>query len=100
VHLIDKEDGSVDGIPAILLEKQYSIPWMELIRRKIDEIYAGKSGINPYGAKNKAEFFAVISEYFFERPHLLKRHHPELYSLLKKIFKQDMARRNFRRKPK
>ena len=76
VHLIDKSDGSVDGIPSLLLEKQYSIPWIDLINKKIDEIYDGKSDINPYGGTDRAEFFSVVSEYFFERPKLLAKNHP------------------------
>lgn len=89
VHLIDKADGAVDGLPELLLAKQYTLPWMDLIKKKIDEIYNGSSDINPYGATNKTEFFAVISEYFFERPQLLKTKHPELYKMLEKIFKTD-----------
>ncbi len=91
VHLIDKADGNIDGIPSLLLEKQYAIPWIDLIKKKIDEIYDGQSDINPYGATNKTEFFAVISEYFFERPKLLKQKHPKLYNLLERIFDQKMA---------
>lgn len=94
VHLIDKSDGAVDGVPALLLEKQYAIPWIDLINKKIDEIYEGMSDINPYGATNRAEFFSVISEYFFERPKLLAKNHPELYELLEEIFNQDMDGRN------
>ena len=93
VHLIDKADGVIDGIPSLLLEKQYSIPWIELIRKSIDEIYEGISDVNPYGATNKSEFFAVISEYFFERPKLLQDKHPELYGYLEKIFHVDLASR-------
>ncbi len=93
VHLIDKADGNIDGIPAILLEKQYTIPWIDLIQKKIEDIYDGDSDINPYGATNKSEFFAVISEYFFERPKLLKQKHPELYKLLVEIFDQKAAKK-------
>ncbi|MBU8891787.1 MAG: zinc-dependent peptidase [Bacteroidales bacterium] len=93
VHLIDKADGNIDGIPALLLEKQYTIPWIDLIQKKIEEIYDGESDINPYGATNKTEFFAVISEYFFERPKLLKQKHPKIYTLLEEIFDQKMARK-------
>lgn len=96
VHLIDKSDGSIDGIPSLLLEKQYSIPWIDLINKKIEEIYEGRSDINPYGGTNRVEFFSVASEYFFERPKLLERKHPALYELLESIFKQDMASRNLR----
>jgi len=101
VHLIDKTDGIIDGIPALLMEKQYTIPWIDLISRKIDEITDGKSDINPYGGTNRAEFFSVVSEYFFERPQLLEKKHPDLYKLLEKVFKQNMsARRQSMRKLK
>lgn len=91
VHLIDKRDGSIDGIPSALLEKQYVIPWIDFMDKKLDEIYDGKTDINPYGGTNRAEFFSVTSEYFFERPKLLKKKHPDLYQLLERIFKQDMS---------
>ncbi len=86
VHLIDKADGQIDGIPELLLQKQYTIPWFNLMYQKIHEILSNDSDINPYGATNEAEFFAVISEYFFERPALLQKKHPEVYKLLEKIF--------------
>jgi len=44
--------------------------------------------INFYGTTNDAEFFAVVAEYFFERPDALKSHHPQLYELLDKMFHQ------------
>lgn len=89
VHLVDKMDGSVDGVPESLLSQKYVLPWLKLIRRKIEEIREDKSDINPYGATNEAEFFAVVSEYFFERPDLLQTKHPEIYELLIKIFRQE-----------
>lgn len=89
VHLIDKTDGDVDGVPENLLSKQYILPWINMMHQMVKEIIAGKSDINPYGATTQAEFFAVASEYFFERPDLLQYKHPELYNLLEKIFCQD-----------
>lgn len=91
VHLIDKADGVIDGIPSLLLENQYSIPWLELIRKKIDEIYEDSSDINPYGATGKEEFYAVVSEYFFERPHLLKSKHPEVYKVLSEAYNTNLT---------
>ncbi|MBU4486754.1 MAG: zinc-dependent peptidase, partial [Candidatus Delongbacteria bacterium] len=87
VHLIDKADGSVDGIPKLFLEKQYIVPWVELIQKNIEEIYRGRSDINPYGSKDKTEFFAVVSEYFFENPEKFKANHPDLYELMEMIFR-------------
>ena len=91
IHLLDKEDGAIDGIPATLLNKKFSIPWLKLIREKTEAIYKGHSDINPYGATNETEFLAVTGEYFFERPQLLKKNHPELYDLLSQAFNQNTA---------
>jgi hypothetical protein len=87
-------DGVIDGIPSALLDKQYVLPWMDYMDKKLDEVFEGDSDINPYGGTNRAEFFSVTSEYFFERPKLLKKKHPELYRLLEKIFQQDLSKRD------
>jgi MtfA peptidase len=94
VHLVDKTDGAVDGLPEALMAKQYVIPWLNLMHQKIKEILKNKTDINPYGATDEAEFFAVVSEYFFERPDLLQQKHPELYELLTKIFRQQPQNEN------
>jgi MtfA peptidase len=91
VHLLDKMDGDTDGIPEVLLEKQYTIPWINQMHKEIDAIVKDRSDINPYGATSKTEFFAVASEYFFERPTLFKERHPELYKLMEEIFDQTPA---------
>lgn len=100
IHLIDKSDGKIDGIPSLLLEKQYTIPWIDLIDKKINEIFEDQSDINPYGGTNRSEFFSVVSEYFFERPKLLEQKHPQLYVLLEQIFNQDMASKKLIKKSK
>ena len=88
VHLLDKADGSTDGLPELLLDKNNSKPWLQLIHRSIHDIKANHSDINPYGITNEAEFFAVVSEYFFKRPDLLHEKHPELFARLEAIFRQ------------
>ncbi len=93
VHLIDKMDNNIDGIPQVLLEKQYVIPWMELMKRETAKMLNNESDINLYGATNSQEFLAVTSEYFFERPQLLEQKHPELYTLLAAMFKHDVSER-------
>lgn len=95
VHLIDKTDGAIDGIPENLLGRQYVLPWINLMAAEIKKINAGKSDINPYGATNQSEFFAVASEYFFEQPQLLQSKHPELYAMLERIFTQKLSARKF-----
>ncbi|WP_281614392.1 zinc-dependent peptidase [Flammeovirga sp. SubArs3] len=92
VHLIDMADGSTDGIPEILLQKSYTLPWIKLMHKETQKVLEKESDINPYGATNEKEFLTVTSEYFFERPNLLKKKHPELYKKLELIFNQDMAK--------
>jgi Mlc titration factor MtfA (ptsG expression regulator) len=94
VHLIDKLDGSTDGIPRILLEKQYVIPWIDLINKEYEKLFDKRSDINPYAGTNKGEFFAVISEYFFERPELFDKNHPELFALMEQIFKSPAVKKS------
>jgi Mlc titration factor MtfA (ptsG expression regulator) len=91
VHLVDKTDGDTDGVPEILLQHQYTLPWLNMMQKNIAAIMKNKSDINPYGATNQAEFFAVVSEYFFERPDLLQSKHPELYEMLKEIFRKQKS---------
>ena len=88
VHLLDKADGSTDGAPEYLLDRSHIKPWLQLIRASIGDIKANRSDIDPYGITNEAEFFAVVSEYFFKRPDLLKEKHPELFARLEEIFQQ------------
>ncbi|MBI1343529.1 MAG: peptidase [Terrimonas sp.] len=88
VHLVDKTDGSVDGVPGFIMDQKYIVPWLQLMHHEIQLIREEHSDINPYGATNEEEFFAVVSEYFFERPELLKEKHPALYDLLQHIFRQ------------
>ncbi len=89
VHLLDKEDGAVDGIPEALLQRQYVLPWLALIKKHMDSILEGQSDISLYGTRNQAEFFAVASEYFFSRPDQFRQNHPDLYDLMTRIFNQE-----------
>lgn len=93
VHLLDKSDGEVDGLPQQLVGKQYAMPWLDMMMREMEQIHKGKSDINPYGGVAKEEFFAVASEYFFERPDTLQEKHPQLYNIMSQIFRQDHRKR-------
>jgi MtfA peptidase len=86
IHLIDVTDGAMDGVPSAILDEEYIEPWKDIMQKEIELIRQEQSDINPYGATNTTEFFAVVSEYFFERPDLMKEHHPEMYVLMEKIF--------------
>jgi Mlc titration factor MtfA (ptsG expression regulator) len=86
VHLIDKMDGTMDGIPEILLERKHINHWLHVMNETIQQIKNEESDIDMYGATSQAEFFAVASEYFFEQPGQLKANHPQLFEILERIF--------------
>lgn len=90
-HLIDMADGDVDGFPEELKSSGFAVPWLDFISKKIKEINRGKSNIRKYGATNRAEFFSVSTEYFFERPAMMRKKHPELYQTLTEFYQQDRA---------
>lgn len=91
VHLLDKADGATDGIPKQLLPHEYAMPWLKMMHEEMTRINTNQSDINPYALTNEAEFFAVVAEYFFEKPEILKEKHPGLYQQLCVIFAQDLA---------
>ena len=86
IHLVDGDDRDIDGLPKALLSNQQTIPFLKLIHSEMKKIEENKSKLNPYGGTNEAEFFAVASEFFFENPKKMKKHHPELFRMLNKIF--------------
>jgi Mlc titration factor MtfA (ptsG expression regulator) len=89
VHLLDKEDGDVDGLPEALLNRKDNSQWLTLVNRNIVTILSGHSDFNYYGSTNRAEFFAVASEYFFNCPESFRENHPELFEMMCKMFNQD-----------
>lgn len=95
-HMLDEADGVIDGVPKAALPPELLQPWAAVMQREIAAIEAGKSDINPYAATNEAEFFAVVTEYFFEKPEKLQENHPELYELLGRAFRQNPKKRFLR----
>jgi len=90
IHKLDGEDGEIDGIPALLLDHKTIRRFIEVTDNEIQKIISGNSDINPYGATSRVEFFAVAAEYYFENPGKMKERHPELHSLMRKIFRQNL----------
>jgi len=86
VHLIDKMDGTLDGIPELLLERKYVAQWQELVNATMEEILRGASDIDAYAATSPVECFAVLAEYFFEQHELFRSSHPDLHAILQRIF--------------
>jgi Mlc titration factor MtfA (ptsG expression regulator) len=92
-HKIDFLDGAADGTPPLDTAAQRR-EW----HRVCSEVFlAHKSGeehvLREYAQTNEAEFFAVASEMFFERPTQLARELPELYGVLRGFYNVDLAAR-------
>jgi hypothetical protein len=88
IHLVDKMDGTLDGVPELLLERKYIAQWKQLIEQTMLDVRNGVSDIDAYAATSPVECFAVISEYFFEQPESFQANHPELNTFLQKIFRR------------
>ena len=88
IHLVDKMDGTLDGVPELLLERKYLAQWKQLIDQTMLDVRNGVSDIDAYAATSPVECFAVISEYFFEQPEAFQANHPELNTLLQRIFRR------------
>ncbi|MDB5207943.1 MAG: zinc-dependent peptidase [Flavisolibacter sp.] len=86
VHLIDKMDGTLDGVPELLLERKYVAQWKQLLEATMQSIRQGRSDIDAYGATSPVECFAVLAEYYFEQPEAFRSSHPELAGMMQRIF--------------
>jgi Mlc titration factor MtfA (ptsG expression regulator) len=92
-HQLDFENYASDGVPALATRKQ-QLSWREVMRTEFASLRAAEeTGIpillDTYGATNPAEFFAVSTEAFFERPKMLRAYHPRLYGELQSYFQQN-----------
>ena len=86
VHILDKQDGKMDGMIGHIMQEIDIMPWLHVINLKMKDIDMGDSTIRDYGAANKAEFLAVVSEFFFESPEKMRSEHPALYNALDSFF--------------
>ncbi len=92
-HQLDQEDGVGDGVPIFQSQSAFTA-WAQVFTKEY-EIQVKKatkghrSVLDHYGATNYAEFFAVSTEAFFEKPKQLKRKRPEIYKILKNYYHLD-----------
>jgi Mlc titration factor MtfA (ptsG expression regulator) len=94
-HQLDMLDGLVNGTP-LLSDDDLADRWRRIMDREFEAHRRNRhhqSLLDPYGATSEAEFFAVATECFFDRPVDLRREHTELYELLRDYFRQDPAAR-------
>lgn len=92
-HQLDQEDGSADGTPILESRSGYR-SWARVLSAEYEQLrkksaQGHPSVLSSYGATNPAEFFAVATEAFFEKPGPLRKHNPELYEELKHYYKLD-----------
>lgn len=92
-HQLDFENKSSDGTPALDTRADY-LAWGRVMSAEFNALRrasdAGEATLlDDYGATNPAEFFAVITEAFFERPRALQKKHPRMYEQLQRFYKQD-----------
>ena len=92
-HQLDSESGSNNGAPYLGSETNYR-SWSEVLSRdfaslRADAMYRQQSVMDHYGATSPAEFFAVATETFFEKPWQLATRHPDLFSELFKYYRVD-----------
>lgn len=95
-HQLDFEDSGTDGAPALSTRSEY-LAWARVMKKEFEALRAAAETGAPtvldiYGATNPAEFFAIVTEAYFERPRALRERHPELYAALGQFFQQDPAR--------
>lgn len=96
-HKLDYSNGAMDGCPALHGEMT-ARDWREAFEPAYEDMCRRGNGgeptaLDPYAAESPAEFFAVMSEYFFEMPVLLLREYPAVYEQLRKFYLQDPATR-------
>ncbi len=98
-HQLDEEDGIADGAPLLSGSNLWQIhhryqAWARVLSDEFQQLRrAAEEGretvLDTYGAQNPAEFFAVVTECFFEKPGRLKERHPALYAELQEFYRQD-----------
>jgi Mlc titration factor MtfA (ptsG expression regulator) len=92
-HQLDSESGRANGAPYLGDPASYRA-WSEVLSRHYENLrmramYRMETVMDPYGATNPAEFFAVATETFFEKPYQMAEHHAELYEEFLKYYRVD-----------
>lgn len=92
-HQLDQETGHANGAPFLGSREHYD-GWANTLQAEFEQLreqlVRGESTlIDPYGATDPAEFFAVVSELFFELPTPLATAHPALYEELQRYYRVD-----------
>jgi Mlc titration factor MtfA (ptsG expression regulator) len=92
-HQLDQEDGQAKGVPILPRAMDYEV-WSKVMTVEYLQLcdrveHSKKNVLDSYGATNPAEFFAVATETFFEKPNQLNQKHQDLYELLQRYYRLD-----------
>ena len=97
-HKLDMHNGGADGFPSLhadMNREQWTETFTAAYEDLCQQVRRGEpTGLDDYACESPAEFFAVVSEVFFERPEMLIEHYPEVYSQLAMFYRQDPVRRD------
>lgn len=89
VHMLDLANGAMNGEPP-LRDRTHLDPWARVLGRRFEDMKDGApSPLRDYAAASPAEFLAVASEHFFERPRELKARMPDLFAQLERFYGWD-----------
>jgi hypothetical protein len=92
-HQLDQEDGNAEGVPFLPKDLDYAV-WAQVMTQEYQQLCqdvqrGAKTVMDSYGTLNPAEFFAVATETFFEKPQQLLKKHPALYEQLQRYYQLD-----------
>src|SRR5229473_1437129 len=94
-HKLDMLSGAADGLPPLhagMERRVWHAAFAEAYQGFCDAVERGKdTWLDPYAAEHPSEFFAVISEAFFEQPRETQRRYPAVYDQLRLFYRQDPA---------
>jgi len=93
-HQLDQDDGAGDGVPPLTGGRGSYRDWSQTFSKAFEKFLrklekGQKTVIDPYGGTNPAEFFAVATETFYEKPKQLHKHYPEVYEQLRQYYNVD-----------
>jgi Mlc titration factor MtfA (ptsG expression regulator) len=96
-HKLDMLNGEPNGMPPLhagMDRRAWTAAFDEALRGFCDALQRGRdTWLDPYAAEHPSEFFAVISEAFFEDPAETKRRYPDVYDQLRLFYRQNPAGR-------
>jgi len=97
-HKLDLRNGSANGLPPLhpaVSPAAWTAALSSAYENLCDRVDRQLSvPVNPYGAESPAEFFAVLTEFFFEQPQQLRATYPDVYRVLRQFYRQDPVRRS------